>query len=133
MLSAEDRFAVEQLHAAWLDAELQGHSTALLELCTAAPVWLPANEAPLCGRGAILEWLDNQPEVTVRRIDIDKLAICGLGPFACKVASFRTTLENRGDRVPLIVSGTHGWLLQRDDAAWKIAVAVWTMTATAAA
>jgi ketosteroid isomerase-like protein len=134
VFSAEDRFAIEALHTAWLDAELRGQATALLEFCTAEPVWLPPNEAPLCGRAAILDWLDDQPEATVHRIDIDDLAITGLGPFAWKVATFRTTVESPADGGARTVVGTHGWLLQRDDAAtWRIAVVAWTIASTAAA
>ena len=131
---AEDRVAIEKLHTAWLDAELQGHSTALLEFCTAVPVWLPPNEAPLCGRAAILAWLGDQPAAAVRRIDIDDLAIAGLGPLAWKAATFRTTLETSADGGARTVTGTHGWLLQRDGAGpWRIAVVTWPLAGTAAA
>jgi ketosteroid isomerase-like protein len=130
VLSAEDRFAIEALHNEWLNAELRCDTSALLQLCTAAPVWLPPNEAPLCGRAAILGWLEDQPRATVRRIDIDDLAISGLGSFAWKVAAFRTTLEGPADTVAAVVTGVHGWLLQRDDAgAWWIAVVTWTAAA----
>jgi ketosteroid isomerase-like protein len=133
VFSIEDRVAIEALHHAWLDAELRGQSTQLLEFCTAAPVWLPPNEAPLCGRAAILGWLGEQPETAVLRIDIDDLAISGLGPLAWKVATFRTTLARPDDGVAQSVTGTHAWVLQRDDAAaWRIAVVAWTMTTTTA-
>ena len=132
MFSTEDRFAIEELHTAWLNAELRGQSAALLELCTAVPVWLPPNEAPLCGRAAVLDWLERQSEAAVHRIEIDDLAISGLGPFAWKLATFRTTLESPADSGVRTVIGTHGWLLQRDDAAaWRIAVVAWTLTGTA--
>jgi ketosteroid isomerase-like protein len=133
VFSAEDRFAIEKLHTAWLDAELQGHSAGLLEFCTAVPMWLPPNEAPLCGRAAILHWLGDQPAAAVHRIDITDLAISGLGPFAWKAATFRTTLESPADGGARTVTGTHGWLLQRDDAAaWRIAVVAWSMAGTEA-
>jgi ketosteroid isomerase-like protein len=129
VLSAEDRAAIAALHAAWLDAERRGRSTALLEFCTAVPVWLPPDEAPLCGRAAILAWLGDQPATVVHRIEIDDLAIAGLGPFAWKAATFRTTLASPADGGVLTVSGTHGWLLQRDDGAvWRVAVVAWTIT-----
>jgi ketosteroid isomerase-like protein len=128
VFSAEDRFAIEELHTAWLNAERRGQSTALLEFCIAVPVWLPPNEPPLCGRAAILDWLKDQPETAVRRIDISDLAISALGPFAWKAATFRTTLDSPADGGARTVTGTHGWLLQRDDAAaWRIAVVAWTM------
>jgi hypothetical protein len=64
----------------------------------------------------------------VRRIDIDDLAISGLGPFAWKLATFRTTVEGPADEGAEIVTGVHAWLLQRDDAgAWRIAVVTWTV------
>jgi ketosteroid isomerase-like protein len=132
--SAEDRVAIEALHHAWLDAELRGRSTALLDFCTAEPVWLPPNEAPLCGRAAILDWLGDHADTAVHRIDIDDLAISGLGSFAWKVATFRTTLASPADGGAQTVTGTHGWVLQRDDAAvWRIAVVAWTIAGTAAA
>ena len=134
VLSADDRFAITALHNAWLNAELRGNSSALLQLCTPVPVWLPPDEPPLCGRVAIVQWLEDQPHATVRRIEIDDLAISGIGSFACKVASFRTTLESPADAGATVVTGTHGWLLQRDDAgAWRIGVVVWTIAGTAVA
>jgi len=81
-------------------------------------------------QGAILGWLEDQPHATVRRIDIDDLAISGLGSFAWKLATFRTTLEGPADTGARVVTGVHGWLLQRDDAgAWRIAVVTWTAAA----
>ena len=67
VLSADDCLAIRTIHSAWLDAELRGDSSALLKLCTPMPVWLPPNEPPLCGKAAILLWLEDQSETTVRR------------------------------------------------------------------
>ena len=131
LLSAEDRSAIETLHNEWLNAELRGDTSALLQLCTAAPVWLPPNEAPLCGRAEIRQWLEEQAHARVRRIDIDDLAISGLGCFASTLATFRTTMEGPDDADSVVVTGVHGWLLQRDDAGvWRIAVVTWTVVAT---
>ena len=96
------------------DAELRGDSSALLQLCTPMPVWLPPNEPPLCGKAAILLWLEDQSETTVRRIEIANLQIFGIGSLACKLASFRTMIESPADDGPAVVTGTHAWLLQRD-------------------
>lgn len=126
MLSAEDRAAIGDLHRAWLDAELRGDSSPLLHFCTAAPVWLPPNEAPLCGRSAIVRWLGDQPRIAVVRIDIDDLAIAGSGSFASKLATFRTTVQSPGDARATVITGSHGWLLQRDaPGAWRISVVAW--------
>ena len=123
MLSAEDRVAIEALHEAWLAAELRGDSSACLSLCAADPVWLPPGEAPLLGRPAIVQWLADQPETAVLRIDIDQMAIDGVGSFASKMARFRTTVDGLA-----VVTGSHGWLLQRDDAGvWRILVVAWTL------
>ncbi len=130
VLSAEDRFAIETLHNDWLNAEMRRDTSALLQLCTAAPVWLPPNEAPLCGRAEILQWLERQAEASVRRIDIDDLAISGSGSFALKLATFRTTVEGPAGADCGVITGVHGWLLQRDDAGvWRIAVVTWTVAA----
>jgi ketosteroid isomerase-like protein len=131
VLSAEDRFAIKALHDAWLDAEVRGDSSALLQLCTAAPVWLPPNEAPLCGRAAILRWLAEQPHTDVRRIDIDDLAMSGVGSFAWKLATFRATFEGPADAGARVVTGSHGWLLQRDEmGAWRVGVVIWAIEGT---
>ena len=128
MLSAEDRLAIKALHDEWLKAELLGDSSALLKLCTASPVWLPPNESPLCGQVAIRRWLAAQPQAAVGRIDIADLAIFGVGSFACKVATFRTTLESVADAAPAVVTGTHAWLLQREEASgWRVYVVAWTI------
>lgn len=127
MLSADDSLAIRALHAAWLQAELRGDSSALLQLCTPAPVWLPPDEAPLCGRTAILRWLEDQPQTTVRRIEIADLQIFGVGSVACKLASFSTMIESPEHDRGSVVTGTHAWLLQRDPAgAWRIGVVTWT-------
>jgi ketosteroid isomerase-like protein len=130
VLSAEDRFAIEALHNEWLDAELRRDTSGLLQLCTAMPVWLPPNESPLCGRPAIVNWLEARPRATVRHIDIDNLAIAGLGSIAWKLATFHTTMDGPADAGAVVVTGTHGWLLQRDEAGtWRIAVVTWTIAA----
>ena len=132
MLSADDCLAIRALHDAWLQAELRGDSSALLPLCTPVPVWLPPNERPLCGKAAILQWLDDQCQTTVRRIEIADLQIFGVGSVACKLASFRTMIESPADDGPAVITGTHAWLLQRDPAgAWRIGVVTWTFRATA--
>ena len=134
MLSGEDRSVIEALHHAWLAAEVEGNGdSALLQLCTTTPVWLPPNQAPVCGRTAILRWLEAQAPVVVRGIHIDDLAISGIGSFASKLATFRTTIEGPSDGGPRVVSGSHGWLLQRDDAAWRIGVVAWTISESAVA
>jgi ketosteroid isomerase-like protein len=134
VLSVSDYSAIEALHKAWLRAELRGHPTALLGFCTPVPVWLPPNEPPLCGAPAILHWLEDQTAGTVQRIDIDHLEITGIGSFACKLATFRTTLQNPADAGAAVVTGTHTWLLQRDDGgSWRIGVVAWTIVPTAPA
>jgi ketosteroid isomerase-like protein len=132
VLSADDCLAIRALHTAWLQAELQGESSAVLQLCTPAPVWLPPNEPPLCGKTAILRWLEDQSPTTVRRIEIADLQIFGAGPMACKLASFRTMIESPEDDGAAVITGTHAWLLQRDPTgAWRIGFVTWTITATA--
>ena len=77
---------------------------------------------------AILHWLEGQPHAAVRRIDIADLAISGIGSFACKAAAFRTTLESPADADAVVVTGTHVWLLERDDTnVWRIRVVAWTI------
>ena len=75
MLSAEDRLAIGAVHSEWLNAESRGDMSAVLQLCTAEPVWLPPGHGPLCGRAAIVRWLEEQPHERVLRFDIDSLAI----------------------------------------------------------
>ena len=131
MLSDDDGLAIRALHNAWLQAELRGDSSALLQLCTPVPVWLPPNEPPLCGRVAILLWLEDHSQTTVRRIEIADLQVFGIGSLAFKLASFRTMIESPADEGPVVVTGTHAWLLQRDaTGAWRIGVVTWTITGT---
>jgi uncharacterized protein (TIGR02246 family) len=126
-LSAQDRLAIEAVHDEWLDAELKGDMSAVLRLCTAEPVWLPPSHAPLCGRAAIARWLEAQSSEPVRRFDIDLVVIDGLDSLAWKAATFRTTLQRPAGTGTLVIDGTHGWLLQRDDSGrWRVAVVTWT-------
>jgi ketosteroid isomerase-like protein len=132
VLSADDCLAIRALHVAWLRAELRGDSSALLQLCTPVPVWLPPNEPPLCGKTAILGWLEDQSQTTVRRIEVANLQIFGVGSFACKFASFRTMIESPECDGGALVIGTHAWLLQRDrTGAWRIGFVTWTIDADA--
>jgi hypothetical protein len=88
---------------------------------------MPPDEAPLCGRSAILGWLRAQPRTTVHRIDIAGLLISGAGRFASKLATFRTTFEDPVDGIG-VVTGTHAWLLQRNGAGeWHVAVVTWAI------
>ena len=101
--------------------------SAVLRLCTAEPVWLPPNHAPLCGRDAIVGWLEAQPHEAVRRFEIDLVVMDGLDSLAWKAATFRTTVERPAGTGTSVIDGTHGWLLQRDDAGtWRVAVVTWT-------
>jgi ketosteroid isomerase-like protein len=132
VLSADDCLAIKALHTSWIQAELRGDSSALLQLCTPNPVWLPPDEPPLCGKAAILQWLEDQCQTTVLRIELDDLQIFGVGSVACKLASFRTTIESPELDGAAVVTGTHAWLLHRDPTgAWRIGFVTWTMTATA--
>ena len=98
------------------------------------PVWFPPNEPPLCGKAAILLWLEDQSERTVRRIEIADIQIFGIGSLACKLASFRTMMENQADDGPAVVTRNHAWLLQRyTTGAWQISFVTWTITGTAVA
>lgn len=128
MLSVGDCAAIEALHKAWLDAEQRGDSPALLDLCSKSPVWMPPDGPPLCGRTAILRWLENQPPAAVLRIEIENLEMSGSGSFAWKVAAFRTTLRGPADAGPEIVTGSHAWLLRRDaQGMWRVSVVTWTI------
>ena len=129
-LIEEDRLAIEGVHGAWLNAELRGDWPALPAVLHSGACLGPPNEAALCGRTAILDWLEDQPVATVRRIVIDDLAISGLGGFAWKLPTFPTTVESVGRSDGEVVTGAHGWLLQRDDTrARRIAVVAWTIGA----
>lgn len=70
----------------------------------------------------------------MRRVDIDDLSIHGIGSFAWKLATFRTTVDDPPNAGVAVVSGSHASLLQRDAAgAWLIGVVAWTIAGTAAA
>lgn len=128
MLSTNDCNAIEALHEAWLDAEVRADFSAMLQLCTAAPIWLPPDAAPLCGRLAIRQWLNAHPPSHIQRVEIVGLEISGVGPFASKLAHFRTILKGEDGATVEVVTGSHGWLLQRDDqGTWRVAVVAWTI------
>ena len=128
MLSTDDFVAIRALHNAWLQAELRGDSSGLLQFCTPFPVWLPPNEPPLCGRTAILRWLEDQSRTTVRRMEIADLQIFGVASLACKLATFRTMIERQELNDSTVVTGTHAWLLQRDPTVgWRIGLVTWTI------
>jgi uncharacterized protein (TIGR02246 family) len=125
MLSPDDRRAIEQVHGAWLDAELRGDASALLDLCASSPVWLPPGAPPVVGRTAIREWLASQPAAEIRRIDIRNLTIAGSGVLAVKTAGFVTTVAAIGGDAQ-VFHGSHVWVLRRDEAGvWRVAVVAW--------
>jgi ketosteroid isomerase-like protein len=126
-LTPEDRLAIEAVHTEWLHAELRQDAPALLELCTATPLWLPPGQEPIWGRPAILAWLQGQPRARLGGIEIDGLSIQGTASFAWKQANFRTLVHGEDGTASAVVTGSHGWLLVRNDrGAWRVAVVTWT-------
>jgi uncharacterized protein (TIGR02246 family) len=133
MTLQDDSAAIERVHDDWLALERRGDSRGLLELCVPDPVWLPPDAGPLCGRAAILAWIDRQPASALVRIDIDDLTVRSHGAFAWKAARFRTTFESPPGSGLRAAAGAHAWLLRRTGTGvWKVAVVAWTIQADGA-
>jgi ketosteroid isomerase-like protein len=114
----------------WLEYELAGNMTGVVSLCVDNVVWLPPNEPPLRGKGAVAAWLAVLPEHRIRRIEITNVEIHRSGGLAYKLADFTTWFEEgrRDSNEP--VTGSHLWVLRESlPEHWQVAVVAWSTAA----
>ena len=127
MLSDDDITAITSVHNDWIRRELAGNSRTLVDLCTDDAVLMPPGQVPVTGRAAVGAWLGQLgPEILSVEANIRILR--GSGAVAYKVASFRSSYRDTATGHTQTVTGTHLWVLERDNAGlWRVALVTWNL------
>ena len=126
MLADVDIRAIQRLQRRWLDEELAGHSSAILDLCTEDVVWMPPAGLALRGKAVVQAWL-NAPSARIEDICLSNVRIDGQGLVAYKVADYRTRWIPAGSNQTVTTDGSHLWvLLGQTDSTWSVALVAWS-------
>jgi uncharacterized protein (TIGR02246 family) len=117
---------IKALHNQWIDLELSGGSSRLVDLCTEDIQWIPPNSPPLAGRQAIAEYSDNN-QVDVKEIEITNLSIRGSGSVAYLTSDYLTQFLTHDSPEVHSARGTHLWILRKTESGeWRVAVVTWS-------
>jgi ketosteroid isomerase-like protein len=114
--------AIQQVHDAWIAAELRGDIEGMLLLCTRDVRWLVHGGPALEGREAGRQLLGaGQGELLdIRASD---LRVEYSGELAFKTSRYETRYRASGREH--VAHGTHLWILRREGAAWRVALVTW--------
>jgi ketosteroid isomerase-like protein len=118
--------AVRKIHEAWLAAEVAGNTAAVLALCTGDVRWMAPGMAPVQGQEAGRRLLSCTGGSVVR-IEVSDVRCEVSDTLAIKTARFRTHVRKAGKPAPEVVTGTHLWVLRREDAHWRVALVTWQL------
>ena len=114
--------AIQQVHEAWLAAELRGDVEGILRLCTPDVRWLVPGRPVLEGREAGRQLLQ---AAGVELVDIHAgdLRVEHSGQLAFKTSRYETRYRAGGQE--RVTRGTHLWLLRRAGLTWRVALITW--------
>lgn len=114
--------AIQQVHDAWLAAELRGDVEGILRLCTPDVRWLVPGRPALEGREAGRQLLQ---AAGVELIDVQAgdLRVEHSGDLAVKTSRYET--RYRAGMREGMTCGTHLWILRREGLAWRVALVTW--------
>ncbi|TGY88972.1 nuclear transport factor 2 family protein [Marinicauda algicola] len=117
MLSDDDRRAILDLQARWLEAEIAGDLARVGALLTEdCRIYVP-DGAMCAGREAVLCGLEGP--FAIRDVRVEAVEMHGGPRHAWKSARFTTVFDDDGRAVT--ITGHHVWLLRRSDAGWRVA------------
>jgi ketosteroid isomerase-like protein len=114
--------AIQQVHDAWLAAELRGDVEGILCLCTPNVRWLVPGRALLEGREAGRQLLQ-AADVKMLDIRASDLRIEHGGELAYKTSRYETRYRAGGQEQ--VARGTHLWILRREGVTWRVALVTW--------
>lgn len=124
-LTQRDVREIKDLHDAWIAKELAGHSSQLLDLCAEEIQLIPPDMRPLCGKEAIARYLEDD-KVALQQVDVDDVFVSGSDTTAYLTSNYRTRYLAAGASEIHEATGTHLWVLRKQDGKWRVVVVTWS-------
>lgn len=130
-LLQQDLAAIQEIHERWLNAELRGDHSQVIDLCTDDVSWIPPDSPPLSGKEAIASYLTENP-VDLKDIQAKDLVIRGTGSVAYLTSSYHTWFKlpddpKTQDAKSHESTGTHLWIVRKNESgAWRVAIVTWS-------
>ena len=124
-LSEQDIEAIEQIHQLWIETDLHGDRLDLLQFCTEDVKWMIPCSPVLVGKEAVKPFLLDK---SVKNLDTktEKIEIRGSGKVAYKTSNFATRFVVDGTEQEQFATGTHLWILHKNDSGmWQVALVTW--------
>jgi steroid delta-isomerase-like uncharacterized protein len=124
-----DEADIEALHHRWIASERDGHTEAVLSLCTDGVCWRVPGLGALVGQARVREYLRQHPSPRIRRLDAPITALQVTGDLAVKAARFTTTVDAADGAPAMTYRGRHLWVLGRQGAgaAWRVSEISWVI------
>lgn len=125
-ITEQDLNAIKELHRLWLEKEVTGNSSELLDHCTDNIRWIPPDSAPINGKTEIAKYLQTI-KVDIQNIAANKLEIQGTESLAYLTCDYRTEYLAEGHSEVHEATGTHLWVLEKSPAGvWLVALVAWS-------
>ena len=124
-LSERDVREIKQLHDKWIAKELADQSSQLLDLCAEEIQWIPPDAPPLQGKKAIAKYLEDS-KVALQQVDVDDVFIGGSDTTAYLTSNYRARFFPTGVSEIQEATGTHFWVLRKQDREWRVVVVAWS-------
>ena len=131
-LSSKDLDAIKEVHRLWINAELNGDVSQVVQLCTEDVSWVPPNAPPLFGKEAIAHYL-RETAMDLKNIQVNDVVIRGSDSVAYLTGNYHTqfvvegNLKTQGNLEMQEATGTHLWILRKSSrGAWLVAVVSWS-------
>lgn len=130
-LSGQDLDSIQEIHERWLNAELHGDYSQVIELCTDDVSWIPPDSPPLNGKEAIAQYL-SENTVELKDTRVKDVVIRGDGSVAYLTSSYHTWLKLPDDPKTQDAKiheskGAHLWILRKNESdLWRVAIVSWS-------
>jgi ketosteroid isomerase-like protein len=118
---------IERLHSAWVQCELAQDISGILALCSDEIELWPPDAGIVKGREAVAAYLSGG-QTRIQKIEISERRVRAGSEHAVLTAHFHTTFQVAGEPVPQTMTGSHLWVLHRQDGRWLVEVVTWRKT-----
>jgi ketosteroid isomerase-like protein len=126
MLSDEDVNQIKDLHDLWIAKEVAGDYSAVVDLCASDIQWLPPDVPPIVSKEKVREYLATH-QVRLLSVDATDLFVRGDASVAYLTSNYCTRYSTDGhSEVVHEASGTHLWILRKENKEWRVAVLTWS-------
>ena len=127
-LSPADQDAILHVHDRWIDAEREGRSLDVLDLCTADVTWMVAGRELLVGTAAARALLESAA-AEILELETSEVRIQGSGTMAFKTSRYRSRYRTLDAGPEQVGQGQHLWILRKEaDEQWRVAFVTWHET-----